>query len=421
MKTTNILIALALMSGSAFASNNIEWMPGSESDLVAGRLVSETAAIPASQHAESAPLSYTWAAGERSATEPAAQGVVVESRQYWVDVSARSLDTGVKLPISAPGAVVRISALDSGTRLQLDPGHLELSINGQSLDRSALEMSTGTEMRQEGMQVPQDSLAFRLPGDSEAGTLHLQMATGADEVPMVIHVHEPESPWVARMSTTRSTFLSDQSIEFDVLLDDGDRVFEVDQVRAMLVSPDADQMMDLSRQTNGKVLEGVVPVSAISAAPGLHEVHAYVEHNIGGATVKRDLKLAIGVAPASGRFSGDIDMLPALGLSLDLGVEVAIEGRYQVNAEIFGTNAEGEMEAMAFTQSAAVLEAGKNSIGIEIDAQMLLDSGLSAPFEVRHLQLLDQGRMFVLEHRDQALRIGPPARDIRGRSDEMIR
>lgn len=412
MKTFNTFIALALISGSAFASNNIEWLPAGERDLVADGLVAETSAIPASFHTESAPLSFTWAATERSQADVAAPGAMVESRQYFIDVSAQALDLGVKLPISAPGAVVRISALDSGSGLDMAPGQLELAINGQALERSAIETASGAQMRQQGMQVPEASLAFRLPADSQAGTLEMRMSGMPDKLPMIIHVFEPESPWVARMSAARSSFLSDQPISFDVVLDNGANTFSVDQVSAMLVTPDAGQMMDMSLQADGRVLEGVVPVTAISAAPGLYEAHAFVEHNVDGITVKRDLKLAFGLAPASGRFTGQVETVPALGLNLNVGVEVAIEGRYQINAEFFGTNAAGEMEAMAFTQSATVLEAGQGKIGISIDADTLLSSGLRAPFEVRNLQLMDQGRMFVLEHREQALQVNLPRREI---------
>ncbi len=411
MKAFNTFIALALISGSAIASNNIEWLPAADRDLIATDLTVATDAIPDSFHSETASLSYTWAATERFPTDAAMQGAVVESRQYWVDVSAQALERGVKLPISAPGSVIRVSALDSGTGLQLDPGRLELSINGQSLDRSAVETASGSQMRQQGMRVPQDSLAFRLPIDSQAGSLEMRMTDTAIQTPMVIHVYEPESPWVARMSAARSSFLSDQPIELELVLDDGGKTFSVDQVSAMLVSPDADQMIDLSRSDDAGKLQAIVPISVVSAAPGLHEVHAYVEHNIDGMTVKRDLKLAIGVAPPSGRFTGQVDNLSPLGLNLNLGVEVAVEGRYQVNAEIFGTNERGELEPLAFTQSAAVLEAGSGRIGIGVDADILRTSGLSAPFEIRNLQLMDQGRMFVLEHREQALTVRFPTRE----------
>ena len=411
MKSFNTFIALALVSGSAIASNNIEWLPAAERDLIATDLTIATDAIPNSFHSETTPLSYTWAATERSPTDAAMQGAVVESRQYWVDVSAQALERGVKLPISAPGSVIRVSALDSDTGLQLDPGRLELSINGQSLNRSALETASGSEMRQQGMQVPQDSLAFRLPIDSQAGSLEMRMTGTAVQTPMVIHVYEPESPWVARMSAARSSFLSDQTIELELVLDDGGKSFSVDQVSAMLVSPDAGEMIDLSRSDDAGKLQAIVPISAVSAAPGLHEVHAYVEHNIDGMTVKRDLKLAIGVAPASGRFTGQVDNLSPLGLNLNLGVEVAVEGRYQVNAEIFGTNERGDLKPLAFTQSATVLEAGSGLISIGVDADILRASELSAPFEIRNLQLMDQGRMFVLEHREQALKVGFPSQE----------
>ena len=54
-------------------------------------------------------------------------------------------------------------------------------------------------------------------------------------------------------------------------------------------------------------------------------------------------------------------------------------------------------------QSAAVIEGRAGSIQLQVDADMLKASGLRAPFEVRNLELLDQGRMFVLQRQQRAL------------------
>jgi hypothetical protein len=408
MKTVTTIAALALISGSVIAETSIQWLPAGNQDMIASSLVTDTGAIPASRHVETAAINFAWMADAdyKGQVNP---GMTVESRQYWVDVSGQALAHGVKLPISAPGAVIRVSALESGSGLTLDPARLELAINDQALSGSAIEsLVSGADMRAQGMLVPEDSLAFRLPDDSQAGTLQMRLGGSPDDQPLVVHVFEPNSPWVAELSAPRNHFLSDQPIRFSVNISNGDKSFSVDQVNAILINPDASQTMAINRLDDGVGLAGSVPATAISSVPGLYEAHAYVEHNINGMTVKRDLKLAFSVAPAAGRFTGLVEQNLGQGLDLNIGLEVAIGGRYQVNGEIFGTDSSGQLQPLAFAQSAAMLEAGRGSIDLAVDAQTIASTGLSAPFEVRNLQLLDQGRMFILEERERAIVIDVP-------------
>ena len=408
MKRFQALLALALIPASALADDSTQWLPAGPNDLVASSLTVPADALPTSRHAESAPVRFSWAATSDYKPAAAAGSVQVESRQYWVDVSGRALEDGIKLPLSAPGAVIRVSALESGSRLQLDAGRMELELDGQPLARSAIEtVATGRDLRAQGLPVPQDSLAFRLPQSTPGGSLQMRIGGATPDQPLVVHVYEPNSPWVAQLQANRDNFLSDEPIAMEVSLLNGARRLPVDQVNAMLLTPDAAQVMAVERAGDGFGLSGTVPAGAVDGVPGLYEAHAYVQHRVDGVLVKRDLKLAFGVAPAAGRFSGRVEQRAGGGLELGIGVEVVSAGRYQVNGEIFGTNALGQLQPLAFSQSAAVLAAGTETIELGIDQATLAASGLSAPYEVRNLQLLDQGRMYLLEQRARAVTIGP--------------
>jgi hypothetical protein len=72
-------------------------------------------------------------------------------------------------------------------------------------------------------------------------------------------------------------------------------------------------------------------------------------------------------------------------------------------AKSMAPTAFGQLQPLAFAQSAAVLEAGQGQIVLTVDEATLAASGLKAPFEVRNLQLLDQGRMYMLEERQRAV------------------
>lgn len=412
MKKVQLIAALSLITGSALAAPAVEWLPPSASDLRATSLSADASLIPASRHVESSPISFSW--GLNTDRQAAVQTVTVDSRQYWLDISGQDLAAGISLPLTAPGAVIRVSALDSGTGLQLDPARLQLSVDRRSLDVAALQdITTGATMQSQGMSVPEDTLAFRLPADQDIAQLQVRHPGARGDQPLVVHVFEPNSPWVAEMTAPRSNFLAGEPIDFGIVLAHGQYRFAVDSVEAMLISPDAGQVWSLAR-SGERGLSGAVPLDGLSAAPGLYEAHAYVEHRIKDTVVRRDLKIAFSVAPAAGRFTGQTRQVGAdVGvLALDLGVEVVSDGRYQINAEIYGTNLQGQLEPLAYTQSAAVLEAGTGNIRLELDDSLLQSSGLAAPFEIRGLQLLDQGRMFLLEERQHALVIHEgPVRD----------
>ena len=403
MKSANLIAAFALATGSAVAGNTIEWLPAGEHDLLADRLTNQLDAIPASMHTETGAIAFAWPASDDRLNE-AAPAVMAESRQYWYDTDSHSLAKGIELPISAPGAVIRLSALDSGSNLQLDPGHLELAVNGLTLETTSLEhMASGRQMRDQGLSVPEDSFAFKLPAHTDAGTLHIRMQQAGGRIPMVIHVHEPDSPWSARLTTPRQSLLAGQDMSLDIVLTDGQQELAVDRVQALLVSPDVSESWSLEYNNQGQ-LKGSAQLASATTAPGLYEAHVYAEHDEGGVTIRRDLKLAFGIAPASGRFTGDVRQDGA-GFALNIGVEVAVDGRYQVNGEIYGTNEFGQLEPLAFAQSAATMGAGQGVIRLELDPASVSSSGLGAPFEVHKLQLLDQGRMFLLEERSQAIRV----------------
>ena len=415
MRLTKTLIASCLVAGSSLAMAEIEWLDPQSSDLRADRLTTDTRAIPASMHQESDAINFAWSAEEASTARrpgagPTESGTapMVESQQYWLDVTGAELARGVELPLTAPRAVVRISALDADSDLMLDPEKLVLEFDGRpiSAEFGPERVSTGAEMRREGMPVPEDTLAFRLTDRTGAGTLKVTHEGVRGNVPLVINVHEPESEWTARLALGRHNYLAGQPLDFDFELGNGSQSIDARSIQAVLASPDASQTWPIESARGTGLTMASAPLAEIERpAPGLYEAHVYVEGDYRGQTIRRDLTLAFNIAPAIAQFSGEVERGRGDGLTLVLGVNSAVSGRYQVNAEVMGTNARGQLELLGFVQSASVLEAGSGQIELSLDSDMVRASGLRAPFEVHNLQLLDQGRMYLLEDRQQALRM----------------
>lgn len=412
-----LLPAVALIAGTASAAGPAEWAPPGSGDLRIESLPATAPAVPPSRHVEAEPVSYAWPLTlDRSSTAP--QGPAMESRQYWVDTTGRGLEQGLKLPLSSPGAIVRISALHADSGVLLDAQNLKVSVDGQALpatrESGGLKLFTGSDLQAQGMSVPTDSLAFQLPGQDQARSLQLQLAGAPAEQPLVVHVFEPESQWVGQLSAERHNFLAGGELKLDVGLAGGDEQFAAQSVQAVLVSPDAEQAWPLEVAGDGFTLVGHAPQDLPDAGEGLYEVHAYLEGRRDDAVIRRDLKVAVNIAAPTARLSDDIDSLDESGLKIDLGVEVAAAGRYQVSGQVWGTDSDGSLQPLAMAQSAAVLEPGEGRLRLDVPASLVLESGLSAPFEVREVQLIDQGRMAVLEARSRGFGIA-------GRDDDSRR
>lgn len=419
IKYTNLSILL-LIAGSVCAAGPVEWMPVGADDLRIESLPASVPAAPPSRHAESEPVRFAWPL-EIDRSAPAPSGPAMESRQYWVDTNGLDIQKGLKLPLSSAGAIVRISALHADSGLMLDAAGLQVDIDGSELpvteSGGGIRLVTGRDLQAQGMSVPTDTLAFQLPEQGSPRLLNLQLAGAPADQPMVVHVFEPRSEWFGTLSAARHDYLAGQSIALDVALSNGDQRFAAQSVQAVLVSPDADQAWPLELSSDGLGLRGVVPQELPTSGPGLYEVHAYLEGRQGDTLIRRDIKLALGIGAATARLDHSASASMDRGLTIDFGVEVVTAGRFQMSAQVWGTDASGELRPLAMTQSAAVLAPGANQLQVEVPSDLLQASGLVAPFEVRGIELRDQGRMSLLETRHAGLVIGSERAGLRPGSE----
>lgn len=422
--TRLISIASLLLAGSVFAqsfdgtgpairSNDdaalaVTWLEPARADLRTESLVADPSLLPDSRHAESEPVQFAWSLD----SEPgAAPGARVTSKQYWVDATGAELDAGLKLPISAPAAVIRVSALDAGAAVRIRPERIRIAVDGKPIGQgeSVLRsIADGDALRQQGMAVPPQSIAFRLDRGVPVGMLEMKIDGIAAEQPLVVHVFEPDSAWTGELSLPRHDHLSGERLVFDLALRAGGKSAVIDSVQAVLVDPHADRSWPLELGRGGSTLTGTAPSGrVVSGREGLYEAHVYVQTEIDGTIVRRDLKLPVGVAPPVARLTGSASAHRADGLEIDLGVEAAAPGRYQVNGRVFGTAPDGSMAPLAMAQSAATIAGGTGLLTLRVEPGLLGARGLRAPYEVRGLELLDQGRMFLLHRQDRALVLSP--------------
>ncbi|HKL53148.1 MAG TPA: DUF4785 domain-containing protein [Wenzhouxiangellaceae bacterium] len=401
---------LEIRAADGPAALSSTWLDARTGDFGPQSLGIDPAVVPDSRHAETAPVKFAWALEGVTAESLGRSSARVESRQYWVDATGADLAGGVSLPLTSRGAVIRVSPLEAGGDVAgdigIDPASVQLSVNGKRFDstRSMMQVTDGASLQRLGMSVPPQTIAFKLDKIIPPGKLDLAVARLPADQKLVVHVFEPDSDWVAELALPRDTFVAGETLEFGFGLGDGQGKARVDSVQAVLADPYADKTWALEiDKTSGTLTRRAPADRFVSGQDGLFEAYVYLETVQDGLTIRRDLKLPVSIVPPLARFTGQTVATLDDGLTIEVGVQTAVSGRFQLNGQIFGTAADGSLKPLAMAQSAAVIDGRAGSIELQVTGDMLMASGLRAPFEVRNLELLDQGRMFVLQRRQSGL------------------
>lgn len=405
-QTDSVGPGLEIRTADGPAMLSSTWLEARAGDFGSQSLGVDPALVPDSRHAETAPVKFAWALEGVTADSLGQSPARVESRQYWVDATGADLAGGVSLPLTSRGAVIRVSPLEAGGDIGIDPASVQLSVNGKRFDstKSMMQVTDGASLQRLGMSVPAQTIAFKLDKAIPPGKLDLAVARLPADQKLVVHVFEPDSDWVAELALPRDTFVAGETLEFGFGLGDGQGKARIDSVQAVLADPYADKTWALEIDKADGTLTRRAPTDRfVSGLDGLFEAYVYLETVHDGLTIRRDLKLPVSIVPPLAKFSGQTVAVLDDGLTLEVGVETAVPGRFQLNGQVFGTAADGTLKPLAMAQSAAVIDGRAGSIQLQVSGDMLKSSGLSAPFQVRNLELLDQGRMFVLQRRQSGL------------------
>lgn len=416
-----LLVGASALAATLAQAESVDLLPAAADDLVAAGLTARISAEDwPSQHVESATLSHhrllsasgpskpgLFGALTAGPSEPALDATrMAESRQYWVDARAEELSLGIELPLTAPGAILRISAPDG---VRLDPNAVRLRFEGREVAAHSLSdaQATGAQLRRTGWSLPANTLAFRLDRRVGAGSLGLVVDGLPSGIAALVHVYEPNSPYVARLQLDHQRFIAGQAIDARIALADtrGSRV--PGSASVVLAAPNGRSSGFLQRRAGSGTWSIIAPEQRAASVPGaLHELQAHIDTSVDGIRVRRDLTHAVAITPALARLNGEAELLRGAELGLELGVETAIEGRFQLRGTLFAHDRRGQLVAVALAENAALLSAGVGRLTLDFDLDAIQRSGYQAPFELRELMLFDQGRMLLLESRQRALMIG---------------
>jgi len=394
MKKTLLAIAVALASVGAHAASLLS--PAAH-DQVPTKLVAAPASKALAATLDRTPVAVSHALDAQFAVDASPHVYSAESREFWSDVSETELRAGVKIAVSAPGALVRFSP-QGGSRAALDPAGVLLRANGTttSAANAGAAIADAKALRAAGMPVTDGTLVLRLGNDSTNG--EMEIAAPHAQGRYVVHVFEPNSALVLNLAADRDTVLLGAPITFHVAAPGG----TLRLASGLVTAPDGySSDLHFTRNADGSFSASFAPDAAHGVGPQLWEAHAFTAVQSGQLSVLRDAKTAFAVSAPNARFAGSASIArDGAGLRVALDVDTAAASRFQVSAVLYGTGTDGALHPAALAQSAAWLE--RNApVNLSFDAAQL--GALHAPFELRDLRLVDQATMLVIERRERGL------------------
>jgi hypothetical protein len=353
---------------------------------------------------ERAPITVSWAldASQPLTANPAA--FVAESREYWIDASQADLQRGLSLALSAPGAVIRLSPHGGRSSATIAVSDVQISVAGRRVDNGVAirSIASADELSAAGMDAPQGSVALRLSDTIGAGPVQLAVPTANGAY--LVHVYEPASSVTLNLGAERDNVSGGEALRIHASVVGANAL---DRIGGLVSAPDgSSQTITFARQSDGSYLASVVPDVAHAGDRGLWEVHAFAVV-AGRVAIPRDAKSAFSVSVPVARLDGSVERSVDKAGSRDVAVQVGVESvaasRYQVSAVLYGTASDGALKPAVIAQSAAWLGVGHDRIELRYDADSLAKSGMSAPYELRDLRLVNQADMSLLERRERAL------------------
>ncbi len=383
-KTTCILLSLLT---SAAQAQQVKW----NADLPSHDLIDFTRkSIQAPQpvNTEKTPLQFSYALTDKLDLSFANEGYTDSSRQYWLDVESQALLDGIDLPVTHESAVVRISPLLQASdkrAVEFTAANVELTLNGLTVKPQVFADSES--LKATGAPFADATVAFKV--NTRPGVLKVKVNGAAnDATPYVVHVLEPQSKIALDMGSQKALYHANETLVIDSTLHTAVGTAQA-SLTGYISKPDGSVHSHLKFVANGQGgYTASVPLpDGVSQADGLWGIHTFAQSEVNGDKVLRDAHSSFSVELNSARFNGRLEWQDN---RLEVGITNALEGRYEVKGILYGVDADGAAQPFAVTMSAAWLKVGEQAISLDVRQKLLQDSGLSAPFELRNVQLVNQ-------------------------------
>lgn len=398
-----LAIAASIDVAHAQTTVALRLLPATPTDQVVARAVAPAPGQLATSDLDRAPASLSWPLDPAATLDARPRPFTQQSQEYWIDASESALQQGVQLPLSAAGAVIRLSPHASNAGARIAAQDIVLRAPGPQLHAGVLMQALADEdaLREAGMDVPAGSVAFRL--DPAFLAPHVELSVPAARGAWLVHVYEPHSKLVLELAAARDGIVAGEGLRVHARFPAG---IDTASIGGLMSSPDGhSQQVEFTPDASGSHSAWVVPDPVHAGARGLWEVHAFAQASQPG--VPRDARTSFSVSMPVARLDGRVERVRTTvrsqPLMLRFGVEAAAASRYQLSAVLYGHAADGSAHPTAIAQSAAWVDAGRGSIDLAFDVPSLSVAGLGPPWELRDLRLVNQADLGLLERRERAL------------------
>jgi Domain of unknown function (DUF4785) len=323
---------------------------------------------------------------------------VAESREFYMDVDAVSMRNGVAIKTTARGSIVKLSPSSAGENTKtksLSADDVVVRIGGESiaLHDFAARVDDSKKLAASGIAFAPGSLAFLIDDARSAATFEVAMKS-ADRS-YLVHVFEPASPNALMLTTNRDAFLVGEKLQITASATNGAAITEI---TGGIASPEgALTALTFKRGADGQFIASI-PLTD-STAGALYEAYAVAKLDDGSVIALRDAKVGFAVAAPTARLIHIVaarDRFDAA--SFNTRLDVAISGRYQVEAVLYGQKG-GTSVPIAIAHTGAWLNAGENVMTLQFDNLDLAKRGVEGPFTLGNFALKNQGNLATMERR----------------------
>ena len=348
-----------------------------------------------------------------------AKGYTSISDEYWFEATGKQLKTGINLAISTPGALVRLSGKQAAGKYStqikaIDPSSVQLFKNNKKLYAPFSQKVSQQEFAT--ANIFPNSSAMKLNSELGRGEFTLKVNDYLDDNQRyVVNVKEKNAEHKLHLSLAKQSYMQGQKIDFTSQLKaTSTNKAALTQGRPIVyIKTPSGEKKQLNFTKSGEQFQFTLPTNLTQAKRGqLFELYVETENKVNNLKVKRNAKVAFAVAQPTARIEavtpinkGSYTLREDNALMqktfvpsfVNIDLQVASEGRYEVSAMIYGSSGKKLSLPFMLSRSAYYLTPGEHTVKLQLDTNIIKSSGVKAPYIVKNVRLMDQSRMALLQ------------------------
>jgi hypothetical protein len=386
-KITKIInLSAILISGQLYASTLIN---------VEQALVSIDAPF---YKVEQKALHFSQALNRSNALSFRAKAYTTTSDEYWLEVSGMQLNLGIKLDVSHPGALIRLSGKKTNDvsvveSIAIDPQQIEISKGKETLENAFSQKVSKQQFA--SANIFPNSSAVKLQEHIGRGQFSLKVTQPLnDNERYLVNVKEKGSEYGLTLSVPTQTLFAKQALTFDMAMHNSKGQLTFNTNKAFIKTPTGMILPVKTKLVEGKQSIKLPDVSATNSRGELFELHISSQVNDKGLTIRRSSKVAFAIAQPTAKMTGKVNVETT---HAKVELNVASEGRYEISAVVSGINLKGKPEAVMLSRSAYYLQPGEQNAKLIFDESLLKNLNVLPPYSLSQLRLVDQSRMALLQ------------------------